>query len=329
MGAKLALAAAGVLGGIYLYTKYGPRRHRRRWVRRGLLVGQQVALPLELAAAGPPGAVVEESSARRRGGTGLHDRDARPGPQHGADLSRVGWGSDSLGVVCRSEAEVTAVQRAVDTGAPPRDRPPPPPQPGGTRSHGITRVEKPRHLRVPHQLPSCTGAPACHNSGIFSGAVAGHDPRRHGVLACARALLGLIFHDDGAAVDRRPRHTASRDANPTARSIQTATTICPTPSARALPGARHCSPNVAARLLRQWPGAAVATPAGSARVFRRRGDQRVVVKYSSARSPRAASRARRGREPGTLRNDVAVTSRVRHRIHHSHHHPGPTARWHG
>ncbi len=51
-------STAAVVGGVYLYTVYGPRKHRQpAGLAGGLLVGQQVGGLTGFALAGPPGIV--------------------------------------------------------------------------------------------------------------------------------------------------------------------------------------------------------------------------------------------------------------------------------
>jgi phage tail tape-measure protein len=58
-GWKFLLTLTGVAGGIYLYAKRGPRRHRPALgIASGLLLGQHAGAATGLVTAGPVGLVV-------------------------------------------------------------------------------------------------------------------------------------------------------------------------------------------------------------------------------------------------------------------------------
>lgn len=58
-GLQFLLGTAAIVGGVVLYTKYGPRKHRAVvGLSAGLVIGQQYGTVTGLAIAGPIGAAV-------------------------------------------------------------------------------------------------------------------------------------------------------------------------------------------------------------------------------------------------------------------------------
>ncbi len=58
-GLQFLLGTAAIVGGVILYTKYGPRKHRALvGLSAGLVVGQQYGTLAGLAIAGPLGGAV-------------------------------------------------------------------------------------------------------------------------------------------------------------------------------------------------------------------------------------------------------------------------------